>query len=286
MAIGRAGSKLVKGGIKGAKRLWDDLTDGSSSRPSATRVRAAKGTKGQPEGVGTSAKNRKTGAEQQNQPKAKGTRKVDMHNLTALDQPAGGTPGKTIDQADSGGIRNSQKAAKAASDFDKAIKETKKELAEQKELLKQLQKSLKAFGPGKNKPLRQRIKDLKQSIELNQEKLTGKKGMVTRGGPRVNKRKGGGQVMKKAGGGKMSHVGLYPAEEARSGTMSEKKRAKHMKHGGKVHRNTSRENRLEELGRVDAEKAHTKKGKRNLRAEKKRIVRELNGNEFVAQHYD
>ena len=39
--------------------------------------------------------------------------------------------------------------------------------------------------------------------------------------------------------------------------------------------NTRRMNRLEELGRVDAEKAFTKKGARNLRAEKKRIVREL-----------
>ncbi len=34
-------------------------------------------------------------------------------------------------------------------------------------------------------------------------------------------------------------------------------------------------NRLEELGRVDAEKAKTKMGKRNLKDEKKRIVREL-----------
>ena len=40
--------------------------------------------------------------------------------------------------------------------------------------------------------------------------------------------------------------------------------------------NTRRENRLEELGRVDAEKAWTKKGKRNLKDEKKRIVKELN----------
>ena len=39
--------------------------------------------------------------------------------------------------------------------------------------------------------------------------------------------------------------------------------------------NTRRENRLEELGRVDAEKAYTKKGKRNLKDEKKRIVKEL-----------
>ena len=44
--------------------------------------------------------------------------------------------------------------------------------------------------------------------------------------------------------------------------------------GGKV--NTRRMNRLEELGRVDAEKAYTKKGKRNLKAEKKRIIRSLN----------
>ena len=39
--------------------------------------------------------------------------------------------------------------------------------------------------------------------------------------------------------------------------------------------NTSRENRLEELGRVDAERAYTKTGKKNLTAEKKRIVGEL-----------
>jgi hypothetical protein len=39
--------------------------------------------------------------------------------------------------------------------------------------------------------------------------------------------------------------------------------------------NSKRMNRLEELGRVDAEKADTSKGKRNLREEKSRIVREL-----------
>ena len=43
--------------------------------------------------------------------------------------------------------------------------------------------------------------------------------------------------------------------------------------GGRV--NTSRENRLEELGRVDAERAGTPTGRRNLGAEKRRIVREL-----------
>ena len=39
--------------------------------------------------------------------------------------------------------------------------------------------------------------------------------------------------------------------------------------------NTRRENRLEELGRVDAEKAYTRKGQRNLREEKSRIRKEL-----------
>tara|TARA_B100000745_G_scaffold146744_1_gene96034 strand:- start:200 stop:430 length:231 start_codon:yes stop_codon:yes gene_type:complete len=48
-----------------------------------------------------------------------------------------------------------------------------------------------------------------------------------------------------------------------------------LKRGGKAGKNTKRMNRLEELGRVDAEKGYTKKGKRNLRDEKKRVVREL-----------
>ena len=93
-------------------------------------------------------------------------------------------------------------------------------------------------------------------------------------------------------GGQMSDVGLSPAEESRSGTMSEAKRKKYQR-GGPIHHNTSRENRLEELGRVDAEKAYTPQGRRNLKDEKKRIVRGLkkggqvtNGNDFVAQHYD
>ncbi len=47
----------------------------------------------------------------------------------------------------------------------------------------------------------------------------------------------------------------------------------YMKKGGRT--NTRRMNRLEELGRVDAERAKTQKGARNLRSEKKRIVKEL-----------
>ena len=39
--------------------------------------------------------------------------------------------------------------------------------------------------------------------------------------------------------------------------------------------NTKRMNRLEELGRIDSEKAYTAKGKKNLMAEKKRVVDEV-----------
>tara|TARA_R100001377_G_C3183327_1_gene107532 strand:+ start:865 stop:1053 length:189 start_codon:yes stop_codon:yes gene_type:complete len=41
-------------------------------------------------------------------------------------------------------------------------------------------------------------------------------------------------------------------------------------------KNTSRMNKLEELGRVDSERADTAKGKTNLKAEKKRIIGGLN----------
>jgi len=46
-------------------------------------------------------------------------------------------------------------------------------------------------------------------------------------------------------------------------------------HGYKSGGLTGRENRLEELGRVDAEKGFTKRGRANLSDEKRRIVREL-----------
>ena len=46
--------------------------------------------------------------------------------------------------------------------------------------------------------------------------------------------------------------------------------------------NTRRENRLEELGRVDAERAYTKAGKKNLAAEKRRVVGELDSGRKAA----
>ena len=77
---------------------------------------------------------------------------------------------------------------------------------------------------------------------------------------RVNKKKGGSIK----GGDRPRPQGPH---------MWVREKGKKYRKGG--HTNTRRENRLEELGRVDAERGKTRKGKRNLRDEKRRIVREL-----------
>ena len=88
----------------------------------------------------------------------------------------------------------------------------------------------------------------------------------------ANPMKAGGRVKKAMGG--MSNArkdmmsGYYKDDMGMQGGAMYKK-------GGSVKKNTKRMNRLEELGRVDAEKARTRKGKKNLKAEKKRIVKEL-----------
>ena len=48
------------------------------------------------------------------------------------------------------------------------------------------------------------------------------------------------------------------------------------KEGGDM-KNTSRMNKLEEMGRLNAEKAYTSKGKKNLAAEKQRVIGDLKG---------
>ena len=66
----------------------------------------------------------------------------------------------------------------------------------------------------------------------------------------------------------------------RPGMMADARGRAMMKKGGKVKKmrkggNTSRMNELEELGRVDSEKGYSTKGKRNLKDEKARVVREI-----------
>jgi len=85
----------------------------------------------------------------------------------------------------------------------------------------------------------------------------------------------GGRAMK-MGGGKMSTARKDMASGYYKDDMGMKGGAMY-KTGGRVKkRNGSRVNDIEELGRVNAEKAFTKKGKKNLKAEKKRIIKKLN----------
>ena len=82
----------------------------------------------------------------------------------------------------------------------------------------------------------------------------------------------GGRVGKMGGGMSTARKdmadGFYKNDMGMAGGSMYKK-------GGSVKKNTKRMNRLEELGRVDAEKARTRRGKKNLKAEKKRIVKEI-----------
>ena len=75
----------------------------------------------------------------------------------------------------------------------------------------------------------------------------------------------GGKVLKKV---KPSQKGLKKLPTKVRNKMG------YMKKGGST-RNTRRMNRLEELGRVDSERGKTRRGKQNLRQERKRLVREL-----------
>ena len=84
----------------------------------------------------------------------------------------------------------------------------------------------------------------------------------------------GGRAMKMGGG--MSTARKDMASGYYKDDMGMKGGAMY-KTGGRVKkRNGSKINDFEELGREDSEKADTKSGKKNLKAEKKRIIKKLN----------
>tara|TARA_R100001594_G_scaffold111713_1_gene146525 strand:+ start:371 stop:694 length:324 start_codon:yes stop_codon:yes gene_type:complete len=104
---------------------------------------------------------------------------------------------------------------------------------------------------------------------------------------------------------KMSHIGLYPAEEARSGTMSEMERVKHMKKGGKVKKKKKKQQgykaRKDESIAMRVKKKRTKKqlkasrdesyGKWGSKAKKRGKINRSSskgwdGNREVSRHYD
>ena len=135
----------------------------------------------------------------------------------------------------------------------------------------------------------------KQSFKARRDESYGAWGKRSKRAPeRVNKANLGALMMKKAhskgakGAELLSPVAMLKrmAGKRKGGSikggnrprpqgphMWVREKGKKYRKGG--HTNTRRENRLEELGRVDAEKGYTRTGKRNLQDEKRRIVREL-----------
>jgi hypothetical protein len=114
---------------------------------------------------------------------------------------------------------------------------------------------------------------IKKQKKMTQGKMGG--GMMM---PRY-KKGGVAEAARRVRASGMKKGGLKPVDKEKNPGLAKlptrvRNRMGYMKKGG-MRRNTQRMNRLEELGRVDAEKARTKKGKKNLRDERKRIVREL-----------
>ena len=126
-----------------------------------------------------------------------------------------------------------------------------------------------AIGIGKAKD----YPGIKKIIEMNKKgKKRFKDGGITKGVKEDPRRDQMKQPLKRKG--------LKPVDASQKGLKklptSVRNKMGYMKDGGMAgRRNTRRMNRLEELGRVDAERGFTRKGKKNLKAEKKRIVREL-----------
>jgi hypothetical protein len=119
--------------------------------------------------------------------------------------------------------------------------------------------------------------DVPQSVgaEYTKENKMYNKKMMN--GGKVKKMMGGGMAMADKTGTRAMDPRMAMAMEARRrqaamGGMKKGGSVKKMKAGGSV------KNELEELGRVDAEKAYTKKGKGNLKSEKKRIVKNIKKN--------
>ena len=81
----------------------------------------------------------------------------------------------------------------------------------------------------------------------------------------------GGRAMKDRDGS----VAMDPKMQMAMAAQQKRAAAGGMNTGGKVKKNTSKMNNLEELGRVNAEKGYTKKGKKNLKDEKKRLVAQI-----------
>jgi hypothetical protein len=148
--------------------------------------------------------------------------------------------------------RNIAAAQKAQEKYRKQIKGLKKQL-------KDIDKDASEKTKWKRAIARQRIKKQIESKENLLEQAVNKENTEIKTGPRI--RKGGGTIMPR----KMSRVGLSPAEESRSGTMSEAKRRRYAG-GGKMQQGYDAR-KDEQLGMTRGKEAGKKmsmKGRRDV----------------------
>ena len=129
-------------------------------------------------------------------------------------------------------------------------------------------KQLKLMQAVANNPKFAKKVNIPQSVgeEYSKESKMYNKKMMN--GGKVKKMMGGGMAMADRAGTRAMDPRMAMAMDARRRQAA----MGGMKKGGSV------KNELEELGRVDAEKAYTKKGKRNLKSEKKRVIKNIKKN--------
>jgi hypothetical protein len=169
-----------------------------------------------------SPKARKAAAAKQNTSAAKAKRKAEGKAASDLTQPAGGSVGKTAEQANAG-MRPSRVAAKNANDFDKALASKEKKLADMRAKADDMKDRINKIEYLANN--KSKMDALKASI----------KDMKSRGGPggrtKIKYKKDGGGVSKAMGeDGTRSPKGYDAASQAKKQTKKTVKK----KHGGKV----------------------------------------------------
>ena len=169
-----------------------------------------------------SPKARKAAAAKQNTSAAKAKRKAEGKAASDLTQPAGGSVGKTAEQANAG-MRPSRVADKNANDFDKALASKEKKLADMRAKADDMKDRINKIEYLANN--KSKMDALKASI----------KDMKSRGGPggrtKIKYKKDGGGVSKAMGEDRTrSPKGYDAASQAKKQTKKTVKK----KHGGKV----------------------------------------------------
>ena len=169
-----------------------------------------------------SPKARKAAAAKQNTSAAKAKRKAEGKAASDLTQPAGGSVGKTAEQANAG-MRPSRVAAKNANDFDKALASKEKELADMRAKADDMKDRINKIEYLANN--KSKMDALKASI----------KDMKSRGGPggrtKIKYKKDGGGVSKAMGEDRTrSPKGYDAASQAKKQTKKTVKK----KHGGRL----------------------------------------------------